>query len=239
MQQTKIVYWWHSDTRVFTVRNFQIVACVPYSLFVKQFSGSSLYNKVVHCIFFHFLSVWHIWLLIIVTLCNALALLWSYNVPYYDVDWGLARVVRLVTSATNALHIWTCYLEFNHVTASHEKHYSYSQVTWNMAQRRFTCILNASCVVEKPGQRRKIETCPDILALVKKAGAEPSNEAAVSDSYSSGAYACLRCYRRLERIVKGLIQLQLYLLFVKSFREQVIAQGLAITSRKGNKNISP
>ena len=38
------------------------------------------------------------------------------------------------------------------------------------------CILNASCVVEKPGQRRKIETCPDILALVKNAVAEPLNE---------------------------------------------------------------
>ena len=102
------------------------------------------------------------------------------------------------------------------------------------------CILNASCVVEKPGQRRKIETCPDNLALVKNAVAEPSNKAAVSDSYFRGAYACLRCYRRLERIVKGLIQLKLwtYLLFVKSVREQVIAQGLATTSRKGNRNIS-
>ena len=70
-----------------------------------------------------------------------------------------------------------------------------------MAQR-FRFILNAWCVVEKPGQRRKIETCPDILALVKNAVAEPSNEAAVSDSYFRGAYACLRCYRRLERIVK-------------------------------------
>ena len=100
-------------------------------------------------------------------------------------------------------------------------------------------ILYASCVVEKPGQRRKIETCPDDLALVKNAVAEPSNKAAVSDSYYRGAYAYLRCYRRLERIVKGLIQLQLwtYLLFVKRFREQVIAQGLATTSRKGNKNI--
>ena len=49
------------------------------------------------------------------------------------------------------------------------------------------CILNASCAVEKPGQRRKIETCPDILALVKNAVAEPSNEAAVSDSYFRGA----------------------------------------------------
>ena len=64
------------------------------------------------------------------------------------------------------------------------------------------CILNASCVVEKPGQRRKIETCPDNLALVKNAVAEPSNKAAVSDSYFRGAYACLRCYRCLERIVK-------------------------------------
>ena len=34
------------------------------------------------------------------------------------------------------------------------------------------CILNASCVVEKPGQRRKIETCPDNLALVKNAVAD-------------------------------------------------------------------
>ena len=58
-----------------------------------------------------------------------------------------------------------------------------------------TCLLNASCVVEKPGQRRKIETCPDFLALVKNAVAEPSNEAAVSDSFFRGAYACLRCYR--------------------------------------------
>ena len=90
------------------------------------------------------------------------------------------------------------------------------------------------------GHGRKIETCPDDLALVKNAVAEPSNEAAVSDSYFRGVYACLRCYRHLERIVKGLIQLQLwtYLLFGKSFREQVIAQGLATTSRKGNKNIS-
>ena len=71
------------------------------------------------------------------------------------------------------------------------------------------CILNASCVVEKPGQRRKIETCPENLALVNDAVAEPSNKAAVSDSYFRGAYACLCCYRRLERIVKGLIQLQL------------------------------
>ena len=71
-----------------------------------------------------------------------------------------------------------------------------------MAQRRFRCILNGLCVVEKPGQRKKIETCPDILALAKNAVAEPSNEAAVSDSFFRGAYACLRCYRRLERIVK-------------------------------------
>ena len=101
-----------------------------------------------------------------------------------------------------------------------------------------TCILNASFVqVEKPGQRRKIETCTDDLALVKNAVAEPSNKAAVSDSYFRGAYACLHCYRRLERIVKGLIQLQLWtnLLFVKSFREQVITQGLATTNRKGTK----
>ena len=49
------------------------------------------------------------------------------------------------------------------------------------------CILNDSCVVEKPGQRRKIETCPDDLALVLNAVAEPSNKAAVSDSYLRGA----------------------------------------------------
>ena len=35
-------------------------------------------------------------------------------------------------------------------------------------------ILNASCLVEKTSQRRRIETCPDILALVKNAVAEPS-----------------------------------------------------------------
>ena len=95
-------------------------------------------------------------------------------------------------------------------------------------------------MVEKPGQCRKIKTCPDDLGLVKNAVAEPSNKAAVSDSCYRGENACLRCYRRLERTVKGLIQLQLwtYLLFVKSFREQVIAQGLATTSRKGNKHLT-
>ena len=104
-------------------------------------------------------------------------------------------------------------------------HYPKSHETWHNSMH-----LNASCAVEKPGQRRKIETCPDNLAFVKNAVTEPSNKAAVSDSYFRGAYACLRCYRRLERIVKGLIQLQLwaYLLFIKSFREQVIAQGLAL-----------
>ena len=44
-------------------------------------------------------------------------------------------------------------------------------------------------MVEKPGQRRKIEICSDILALVKNADAEPSNEAAVSDSSFRGGYA--------------------------------------------------
>ena len=85
-------------------------------------------------------------------------------------------------------------------------------------------------MVEKPDQRRKIEACPDDLALVKNAVAEPLNDAAVSDSYLRGAYACLRCYRLLERIVEGLIQLQLwtYLQFVKSFREQIIAKDLLL-----------
>ena len=58
---------------------------------------------------------------------------------------------------------------------SHIIHNPKSHETWHNT----ACILYASCVVEKPGQRRKIETCPDDLALVKNAIAEPSNKAAV------------------------------------------------------------